>query len=249
VTRLTAAPEALGYSDGAGETAMIDGILIEGSEQSGKTTVCHLVASALAEHGIATHVGHGYIHANRLLDRFLTASRKASDLLELDWYYSANILLDLTLCRRALPREFVVQDRHWYSQVARNEFFHGSAPLPTELIEAQHIPFTYNVFLKSNLVTKLARARARRSTSMRDAYLRKRPVLHQSYDEYLERRLPRDERWQVIDTSALSPDEVAARIVAPVLRERVRAAEADGAHASRLERSTVRVLRDTWRTN
>jgi thymidylate kinase len=200
---------------------MIYGLLIEGTEESGKTTVSHLVARTLAEHGIASQVGHGYVHGNRLLDRFLAAARGTTDLLEIDWYYSANMLLDLALCRRALPREFVVQDRHWLSQVGRNEFFHAAAPLPTELIEAQHLPFAYNVYLKSDAGTKRERATLRPPSSLRDAYLRKHSDVHQQYDEYLERRLPRAERWSVIDTTGRTPDEVAALIVAPVLHELV----------------------------
>jgi thymidylate kinase len=231
---------------------MIHGILIEGTEDSGKTTVSHLVARTLAEHGVASQVGHGYVHGNRLLDRFLHAARTTSDLLEIDWYYSANMLLDLALCRRALPREFVVQDRHWLSQVGRNEFFHAAAPLPTELIEAQHLPFAYNVYLKSDAATKRERASLRPPSSLRDAYLRKHADVHQRYDEYLERRLPRGERWSVIDTSGRTAEDVAALIAAPLLHDlvlqAVRSGDSLGSAPPLPIAPTPTALRESWPT-
>ncbi|HEY3821975.1 MAG TPA: hypothetical protein VGL81_32635 [Polyangiaceae bacterium] len=193
---------------------MIRGLLIEGTDYAGKTTVCSLVAAALQARGVATHVGHCYVHDATILDHFLAEAKKSTDLLQIDWYYTANILLDLGECRRRLPEAFVVQDRHWLSQVGRNEFFHASEPrLPTRTIWDLHLPFEHNFYLASDLVTKRARSALRPAKSVRDRYLRENPERHQQYDEFLRHLLPEAESWTVIDTSPLTPAEVASRIV------------------------------------
>jgi thymidylate kinase len=196
---------------------MIDGLLIEGTDYAGKTAVCQEVHRRLSQAGVPSRQGHCYVHDLPLLDHFLAKAKQTEDLLQIDWYYSANILVDLGLCQRQLPEDFLVQDRHWLSQVGRNRFFHPHASeLPSALIDSLHLPFTHSVYLTSSIQTKRERAKLRPPKSPRDALLRKDARLHQAYDEYLISILPKQENWRIIDTSALSVDEVAARILKPL---------------------------------
>ncbi len=196
---------------------MIHGILVEGTDYAGKTTVCALVARLLGAAGARARVGHGYLNEGPIFEFFSAEAKRSRDLLQIDWFCSLNMLMDLADCRRQPPERFVVQDQHWLSQVGRNRFFHEDAPgLPTQRIWDEHLPFAHQFYLTSDMPTKRARCRLRPVKSARDAYLRAHPGAHQAYDESMLALLPRDEAWTVIDTSALSPYEVAARIMAAV---------------------------------
>ncbi|NTX51176.1 hypothetical protein HUA74_21775 [Myxococcus sp. CA051A] len=198
---------------------MIHGLLIEGTDYAGKTTVCKLLGARLTAAGLPARLGHCYVFDMPILDHFLAEAKRTPDLLEIDWFYSANILLDLARCHRGLPSGFLVQDRHWLSQVGRNRFFHPDVSgLPSQLIWDEHLPFAFNYYLTSTPKAKRERALLRPSKSVRDTYLRDNPERHQAYDEYLVSLLPAEERWTVVDTSELRPEQVAERIATDVLR-------------------------------
>jgi thymidylate kinase len=190
----------------------IRGLLIEGVDFIGKTTVAEKVVAMLNSAGEDATMRKCYASGSPVV-RFLDEEAARHEaMLERDLYYSAAIVLDITLLRP--PEEFLVQDRHWLSQIGRNRFFHhGRDLLPDGLLEGLHIPFEFNVLLTSTLEAKVQRSAGRPSKSPRDRYLRENPAAHQEYETFLRRLLPRDERWLILDTTDQSADEVAHSIL------------------------------------
>lgn len=192
-------------------SAAISGVLIEGVDFIGKTSVASRLVEVLESKGRPATMRKCYMSGAPLVEFLDQQATMYDSMLERDSYYSAAILLDLLLFR-PLDR-FLVQDRHWLSQVGRNLFFHPDRQLiPNGFLETHHIPFAFNVLLTSDLEAKLARSRGRPSKSPRDRYLRKHPAAHQEYEMFLTRLLPTEEDWVVLDTTGKTVDEVVESI-------------------------------------
>jgi thymidylate kinase len=201
---------------------IIPGLLIEGVDFIGKSTVAKRLVDVLNSSGHDSKMRKCYISGAPLVDFLDQQAARTDSMLERDSYYSAAIVLDILLFRPL--RTFLVQDRHWLSQTGRNLFFHPEQELlPPGLVERMHFPFQFNVLLTSNLETKIERSRDRPSKSPRDRYLREHPASHQEYEAFLMQLLPNDEHWVVLDTTGQTVDEVVESIRAflggPSLRE------------------------------
>lgn len=196
------------------DRATIRGLLIEGTDYAGKTTTSKIIHARLQESGVDSRFAQCYLSGSPIV-AFLEAAAKAVDGLEArDWYYSAAILTDLQLIGRGPLEGFRVQDRHWFSQLTRNAFFHPDTVfMPKRHLESQHRPFEINVYLTSSVEAKIERARSRPPKSPRDQLLRDDPTLHQRFDEYSIGLLPENETWYVVDTTGKQPDEVADSVM------------------------------------
>jgi hypothetical protein len=192
---------------------MIDGVLIEGVDYIGKTSVARRVTELLAESRGAAELGRCWVGQSGLVTFLEAEAARFDDMLTRDRYYSAALVVDLATLTP--PSTFRVQDRHWLTQVGRNAFFHpGLEIVPAGCFERTHIPFTHNVVLTSSKAAKADRATQREPKSPRDRYLRANPDVHQAYEDFLLTLLPPEENWFVLDTTGKSIDEVAWQLVA-----------------------------------
>jgi hypothetical protein len=192
-------------------TDAIDGVLIEGVDYVGKTTVCgHLARLA----GVArpVSVGRCYLHRTPLIEFLERAAADSDDMIVRDHYYTAALVSDIAMPRRL--DDYRVQDRHWLTQLGRNTFFHSGPDVvpPSYFLEA-HRPFARNVLLTSSAAAKADRAAQRPPKSPRDGYLRAHPQVHQEYETFLRTLLPPTEDWLELDTTGLPADEVARRVL------------------------------------
>jgi thymidylate kinase len=186
---------------------VIEGVLIEGVDFVGKTTVSRRLVQALVTEGQDAALRQCYMSGSPLV-RFLDEEAKRYDsMLVRDRYYSAAIVLDLQLAR---PSDaFLVQDRHWLSQLGRNRFFHPEeALIPAGYLEQTHVPFRHNVLLVCDIQDKHERTEGRAVKSPRDRYLRENPAIHQAYEEFLRSLIPSGEDWIVLDTTGRNVEEV-----------------------------------------
>jgi thymidylate kinase len=191
----------------------INGVLIEGTDFSGKTTIARIV--------------NGYLTGSVLRRCFLTEhplvmfidreARRYDDLETRDKFYTSALLMDLILLPDHRPEAFVVQDRHWLSQVGRNLFFHRyKTDFPVDEIVANHIPFRYNFYLSSDMASRQYRASCRKPNSPRDSLLAANPDIHQRFDEFHLSLLPQQESWHVLDNSSLSAEQTAREIISTI---------------------------------
>jgi thymidylate kinase len=192
---------------------MIDGVLIEGVDYVGKTTVARKVAQLLAAVSRPVDLGRCYVQPSPLVAFLEEEATKYDDMLARDYFYSAALIADLATLTP--PSTYRVQDRHWLTQVGRNAFFHsGDDRLPIRYFEEAHLPFTHNVLLTSSAAAKAERAAMRPAKSPRDRYLKANPDVHQEYEAFLLPLLPPEENWLVLDTTGLSADDVARQVLA-----------------------------------
>jgi thymidylate kinase len=187
---------------------MIRGVLFEGVDFVGKTSVATRLAFLLAERGTHATLGKCYLKRSPIIEFLEEKAQGTESMVERDWYYSSAILADLASCTP--PDTFVVQDRHWLTQIGRNLFFHAETEMiPPGLLEEKHIPFQFNILLTSSLEAKMERSQGRPAKSPRDRILAANPTLHQDYEKFLVNLLPKNESWWVLDTTDLDIEQVA----------------------------------------
>jgi thymidylate kinase len=191
---------------------LINGVLIEGVDFVGKTSAASRLVEVLRSEGRSVESGKCYLRRSPVIDYLEAYAKTYWTMLDRDILYTAALLADLATYE---PNPtFVVQDRHWLTQVGRNQFFHPTRDLVSEgTIQRLHIPFKHNVFLKCDLRTKLERCRSRPPNSPRDEYLAATPAAHQEFEALNISLIPAEtESWLVLDTSDLTVDEVALKI-------------------------------------
>jgi thymidylate kinase len=192
---------------------MIDGVLLEGVDYVGKTTVARKVTQLLAAVSRPVSLGRCYVQPGPLVAFLEEEATKYDDMLARDYFYSAALIADLATLTP--PSTYRVQDRHWLTQVGRNAFFHaGDGKLPIRYFEEAHLPFTHNVLLTSSAAAKAERVAMRAAKSPRDRYLRANPDIHQEYEDFLLSLLPPEENWLVLDTTGMPADDVARLVLA-----------------------------------
>lgn len=190
----------------------IDGVLIEGVDFVGKTTVARRLTQLVNELARPASLGRCYVQPSPLTAFLENEAAKYDDMRTRDYYYSAALVADLSMLTP--PDDYRVQDRHWLTQVGRNAFFYpGEQMMPGEYVFEAHRPFGHNVLLTSTAATKAQRAERRAATSPRDRFLRANPGLHQDYESFLRTLLPAEEDWLMLDTTDCSVEEVSRQIL------------------------------------
>lgn len=192
----------------------IKGLLIEGVDYSGKTSVANEVARVINDGGRKVARRNCFVNKHPIIERLVALASGSDGMEARDVIYTSALLLDLILPEPAADSEVLIQERHVLTQIGRNLFFYDDH-------QGWHIddmrrlrrPFDRQVYLTSNIDTKRSRTRKRPAKSPRDALLASDPVLHQRYDEAMLQLLPKNEDWLVIDTSTLEVKEIASRIV------------------------------------
>jgi thymidylate kinase len=186
------------------------GIAIEGTDFIGKTT--------LAEKLVIRFARENPVHRKCFVSRSdlvgnLASAADSGSLEKRDWLLTAAHILDEAEVTELDCFSFAVQERCWFSQFARNMFFHdGKMADYGRVIYSQKRSFELQVYLYSDQATKRKRALSREPKGPRDALLLSSSSLHQAFDDCAVNLLPEDEQWHVIDTSGLTPNEVEEQV-------------------------------------
>jgi thymidylate kinase len=201
----------------------INGVLIEGVDFVGKTSAVSRLMEMMQSEGRSVESGKCYLRRTPVIDYLEAYAKSFWTMIDRDILYTAALLADLATYKPS--PEFVVQERHWLTQIGRNQFFHPNRELVSrDTIERLRIPFEHNIFLKCDLKTKLTRCRSRPPDSPRDEYLAANPDAHQDFEALNISLIPAGtESWLILDTSDLTIDEVASKIKEYIDRDRATA--------------------------
>lgn len=195
---------------------MINGVLIEGVDYAGKTSIADNLASALKARGTPVIQNQCYLKRGELIHFLEARAKELNTPLERDWYYTTALLVDLYLYEESNhdPDVFIVQDRHWLTTLGRNAFFNKDIDfMRAGLLEQRHPKFRFNVYVRSTMEAKIRRCQNRPPKSPRDRYLAENPEIHQQYDDFLQELLPKDEEWLILDTSDVSLEEATSAVL------------------------------------
>jgi thymidylate kinase len=189
---------------------MINGVLLEGVDYAGKTSIADNLAQTLRGRGVQVIQNQCYLKRGPLIHFLEAQAKQLNTALERDWYYTTALLVDLYLYEQnhEVLGAFIVQDRHWLTTVGRNTFFNRDIEFMRQgLLERRHLPFRFNVYVRTTIEAKIRRCQNRPPKSPRDRYLAENPELHQQYDDFLLKLVPQDEDWLILDTSQISIEE------------------------------------------
>ena len=211
---------------------VIDGLLIEGLDYSGKTTIAKLVKNKLEERNYNVKTGHGQL-AGSDLSRFLAFEAydtlpaeiptKFPDANFMEKYIKlklSGLVVDKMLGNQKLEDYkkqgvFLIQDRYLLTLQCTKRFFTPNLDMPElKMIEEAYIPFKYNIYLTCSSSTRKKRVAARGKEPDR---LEKYLIVHfnelYKYDELCQSMVKEKPGWYVIDTSNTKPEEVANQIL------------------------------------
>ena len=109
----------------------IPGILIEGTDYAGKSTVCEALNNKLTAQKTNIHFGHCCISNSSVVKFLWQKAREEKNILKSSWLRTATGIIDNTLFQPS-SRTFYIQDRNWLSNHCRMEFFHPGAAFMSE---------------------------------------------------------------------------------------------------------------------
>lgn len=213
-------------------TQVIDGLLIEGLDYSGKTTIANIVKDALEKKNYNIRTGHGQL-ASSNLSVFLASEGYSSLPSEIPKKFPdvsfmkkklqlhlASLIVDKMLGNQMLEEYkkkgiFLIQDRYLLTLQCAKKFFIPDLEIPElKMIEGAEIPFKYNIYLTCSPQERKKRAEAREKQADN---LEKYLIAHLNelykYDELCQSMVKEKPRWHIIDTSDRNPNEVANQIL------------------------------------
>jgi thymidylate kinase len=195
----------------------VDGLLIEGVDYSGKTSVTDELVRLLARRSQPTVRRACFLNEHPIIDALLSLAKASNSMEARDVCYTSSLLHDLRMPSLPRPAGYLLQERHVLTQIGRNTFFYDDPErwqVPS--MQAMRLAFTCQVYLWSNIEAKRSRTRSRPPKSPRDAMLADDPTLHQRYDDVMRGMLPKGERWLMIDTSNSTVEAVAQIVLAHI---------------------------------
>jgi thymidylate kinase len=208
----------------------IHGILLEGINYSGKSTVARLLGERLAARGVPLLQRHCYlvespISAELQQQAFGSvtgwqdrAFPDAELLRSFNVRKSAQMLYDSALAAEtdSLDGQVVLQDRHWFTQYCSNEFFNPGEGLLSKKWVRQHAPrFTLQVYLTCSQDERQRRAGERTGPEKHNLNSYQRAHLAELglYDELCLSLIKDDPTWRVVHTDDLSVTVVVDEIL------------------------------------
>ncbi|MFF1659160.1 hypothetical protein [Streptomyces sp. NPDC058255] len=214
------------------ERSTVYGVLLEGNNYSGKSSVARALGQKLTARGDTVRQRHCYVvdsEASMDLQRQAFDAVKGwegrpypdADLLRgFNVRKSAQILVDSGLIRESAADlnsgAIVIQDRHWFTQYCSNEFFNPGEGLLSEAWLCRHAPrFTVQVYLTCTQEERERRARLRIGPEKHNLNAYQRAHLSElaSYDAFCRSVIEDDLSWQIIETDQLPPEAVADSIL------------------------------------
>ncbi|MGW2723376.1 hypothetical protein [Streptomyces sp. NPDC001492] len=209
----------------------VPGILIEGHEYSGKSTLARGVADVLRRRGLTVRASHGTLTGDplvrSLLDEALTVFEGAEHhefrhprtWRRFNSRRSAQLVLDTELFRELGPGpgEILVQDRYWLPQYAFNQYFTPAEGYLSEAWIASRVPrFTVQVYLTCDAETRRRRAATRdgaRAKHPLNAFLRRHLDEVAGLDRFTAGLVEGSPHWLVLRSDRLSPQELTDAVV------------------------------------
>ncbi|WP_128092208.1 hypothetical protein [Streptomyces resistomycificus] len=215
------------------DTPPVPGILIEGHEYSGKSTLAHQVADGLRRRGRTARASHATLTPDpvvrSLLDEALTVFagsehhdfRHPPTWRRFNALRSAQLILDTELFSRPAagpqPGEILVQDRYWLTQYAFNQYFTPAEGYLSKTWVASRVPrFAVQVYLTCDTESRRRRAAARDGNSAKhplNAFLRRHLDDVAGLDRFTARLVQDNPHWLVLPSEGLSPQEMADAVL------------------------------------
>jgi thymidylate kinase len=211
---------------------VLPGILFEGHECSGKTTVARLVAADLRAAGWNVAQAHATVTTSPLLDAMLgeavatfedSADRPFRDprlWRRFNSVRSAQLMIDAEMVAQrepAGPLDVLVQDRYWLTQHAFNTFLTPDARYLTPEWIRTHAPrFTVQVYLTCDPASRLERTAARRRRPAKhavNAFLQRHMDEIVRLDELTVGQLVDDAEWTVLSSTGGTARALADQIL------------------------------------
>lgn len=189
----------------------LNGILIEGIDFSGKSSVCKLLGEKLTKAGIATETNYCYLSTHPLVSFILKKAIESTDIEEESNYHACATILDRVLFRPK-PGTFYIQDRNWYTQACWLKFF-AKNYAPENYLFNTHQKFKWNVFLTISYDTLKGRYEQRLKKSSLNKLLFENQDTFIKYTDLCLSHFPDDEKWIVINTDYLSVEQVTEKIL------------------------------------
>ncbi|MBT2896390.1 AAA family ATPase [Streptomyces sp. McG3] len=215
--------------------SIVHGVLLEGINYSGKSTVARLLGEKLAMRGHVPRQRHCYAVESSISQELQRQAFESvqnwedrafpdADLMRaFNIRKSAQILVDSGLIAEsdagadADAESVIVQDRHWFTQYCSNEFFNPGEGLLSKPWLRQHAPrFTVQVYLTCSQEERLRRASQRTGPEKHNlnSYQRAHLTELASYDAFCKSLIRNDPAWQIIQTDSVGADVVADTILA-----------------------------------
>lgn len=195
------------------DNIVIRGVLIEGVNAVGKSTVSQKLKEILTKNGIKLELNHIFFSRNPLVKFTWNKSQETENTPEEPYYFGIGTVLDLNLF---FPKSdlFYIQDRNWLSLECWIKFFHPDKQFgPENFLLKNHHRLQWNVFLTASYETVMARNLQRdKKSSHADSILESEDKFIE-YTNFCISKIPANENWIVIDTDDTTPDEVVEQIL------------------------------------
>lgn len=175
---------------------IIPGLLIEGEDYSGKSTVAKLLLPKLQEKlGKIIVYNHYYLSSDDVISCLIEQARSGVSGITKRKLFAAAAMIDYDLFE-IQPNTFYLQDRNWLSHINGNQF------LNHDIILKKRFAFEYNIFLTVDLQEQ--KRRMNPNTPIKNS--------HYTIKE-IKQLIPSTENWHFINTTQKIPLEVANKIL------------------------------------
>lgn len=209
----------------------ISGILLDGHECSGKTSLARLITAGLHARGCEVTQSHGTLTKGGLVDAMLreavavfddAADRPFHDLRlwrRFNSMRSAQLVVDAELAAAqgpSAPGEVRVQDRYWLTQHSFNTFLTpGEGYLAPEWIRARAPRFAVQIYLTCAPAARRERMAARTGPAKHavNAFLHRHLDEIVRLDELTTRQVIDDPEWTVLRSDRCTAPELAEQVL------------------------------------
>lgn len=206
---------------------LIDGLLVEGLNYSGKTTLARAVERELGARGARVRSGHCYLFDEPIVAALQKLSfngivaENANGfpdprlLKPFNALRSAQIIADSQFARDRQWPGLLVQDRQWFSQLCNNEFFTpGEGFLSAEWIERNAPRFTVQLYLTCSPQVRLERVGKRPAVESHalNTYLRANVESFPRFEETCLELVDRYGGFEVVNSDDLDIDAFARKV-------------------------------------
>lgn len=209
----------------------IPGILLDGHECSGKTSLARLITAGLHARGREVTQSHGTLTKGGLVDAMLreavavfddAADRPFHDLelwRRFNSMRSAQLVVDAELAAQqgpSAPNEVRVQDRYWLTQHSFNTFLTpGEGYLAPEWIRARAPRFAVQIYLTCAPAARRERMAARTGPAKHavNAFLHRHLDEIVRLDELTTRQVVDDPEWTVLRSDRCTAPELAEQVL------------------------------------
>ncbi|SDG83684.1 hypothetical protein SAMN05216553_11217 [Lentzea fradiae] len=209
----------------------VQGILLDGHECSGKTTIARLITDGLRARGRGVTLSHGTLTKGGLVDAMLREAVATFDGAQdrpfrdprlwrrFNGIRSAQLVVDAELAAERGPAEpgaVHVQDRYWLTQQSFNTFLTpGEVYLAPEWARTRAPRFAVQVYLTCSAAARRERMAARTGPAKHsvNAFLHRHLDEIVRLDELTTRLVADDPEWTVLRSDLCSERELAEQVL------------------------------------